>query len=253
MIKNKQELERLVKEYKINKSDIIFNRIYKILLPIVKRKTTFIYYKKWYPYHLYNPCSQCKICHKLNKIPKFEHTMTCKECDVCTCNPLERGFFNLNNNGLCRWEEVFNDLWIRILRTIENYDITKSFDTYLISTLWEYRPSFITKKFIKSIVSHKPFKQSINEDDNNDIEEMCGEENREFYTEMIDERTEERPILQDIFKTCKNETEIKICKLYLENQNITEEELGEKLGMTKQNISLILHRLRKRLKKYLTK
>jgi RNA polymerase sigma factor (sigma-70 family) len=254
MIKNKKELEQLVKDYKINKSDTTFNQIYKILLPIVKRKTTYIYYKKLYHYNLYNPCSECKRCMKLNKVPKSEYNMTCKECEICTCNPLERGFFNLYEQGLCRWEEVFNDLWIRVTKIIDNYDINKPFITYLIATLWEWRPSFLTKKFIKSITTNKPLTY-INDDGDTDEEEISGEEGQEMNTNVIDESSEEksRPVLQDIFKECKTENEVKICKFYLENQNITEEELGQKLKMTKQNISLILHRLRKRLKKYLTK
>jgi hypothetical protein len=245
MIKNKEEIKQLIKEYKKTKSDIIFNKIYKILLPVIKRKVTYIYYRKWYPYNLYNPCKECKICYKSKKIPASEYNIICKECNKCTCNLLERGFFNLKENGLCRWEEVFNDLWMRIVRIIDNYDVTKDFDKYFVATLWEWRPSFLTKGFIKSIMTNKPLIYLNNEGD--EKEEFGEEGELEKLNIQIQREKEIQERIKQVFEVCKTEIEKKVCQIYLENSKITEEEIGEKLGVTKQNISLILKNLRTRL------
>ena len=228
-------LTNLVKEYKQTKNKLIIDKIYLELKITIKQKAKFIYYHKWYPLNLYHPCKFCRNCKQLNNVPKSEHNLICKECNKCKCI---KGFFNLKKNNLCEYEDIENDIWLEILRTIENFDITKDFNVYLFSNLWEFIPTFITKNFVKSLLN----KSLIQTD----------EEGNET---MIESEIESEPkiSIEEIFKVCKTEMERKICKLYLENPNLSQEELAEKLGTYKMNISRIINRLQKRLKKIVTK
>jgi RNA polymerase sigma factor (sigma-70 family) len=230
-------LTQLVIEYKKTKDNNTFNLIYKGLQPIIKKKTDYIYKSKWYPFNMYHPCKFCRNCNKLNNVPRSEHSIVCQECDKCTCI---KGFFNLRKDNLCEYQDVENDLWTEVLRIIDDYDKTKDFNTYLVSSLWNFIPNFITKNFITSILN-----KSLTQQDEEEIESEI---------EILVEPKQNNNInLEEILKKCKTENERKICELYLKNQKLTLEEIGQELGMTKQNISLIINRLRKRLKLYLTK
>jgi len=228
----------LVKEYKETKSKQIIDKIYVELKVIIKQKAKYIYYHKWYPLNLYHPCKYCRNCTKLNNVPKSEHNIICKNCEVCKCIG---GFFNLRDKGLCELEDVENDIWLEILRIIENFDITKDFNPYLFSCLWEFIPSFITKDFVKSI-SNKPLIQKDEEGNETEID-VSNEQ----------EETKPKPSIQEILKVCKTEMEKKVCELYLTNPNLSQEEIAEKLETYKMNISRIINKLRKRLKKFVTK
>jgi len=228
-------LTNLVKEYKQTKNKQIIEQIYAELKVTVQQKAKFIYYHKWYPMNLYHPCKYCRNCNKLNDIPKSEYSIICKECNICKCI---KGFFNLKKDNLCEYQDVENDIWLEILRNINNFDITKDFNTYLFSCLWEFIPSFITKDFIKSL-SHKSL---IQED----------EEGNETQIDIPEEQeeTKPKPSIQEILKVCKTDIERKICKLLLESPNLSQEELAEKLGTYQMDISRIINKLRKRLKKF---
>jgi len=228
-------LTNLVKEYKQTKNKQIIEQIYAELKVTVQQKAKFIYYHKWYPMNLYHPCKYCRNCNKLNDIPKSEYSIICKECNICKCI---KGFFNLKKDNLCEYQDVENDIWLEILRNINNFDITKDFNTYLFSCLWEFIPSFITKDFIKSL-SHKSL---IQED----------EEGNETQIDIPEEQeeTKPKPSIQEILKVCKTDIERKVCKLLLESPNLSQEELAEKLGTYQMDISRIINKLRKRLKKF---
>jgi RNA polymerase sigma factor (sigma-70 family) len=228
-------LTDLVKEYKSTKNKIILDKIYSELKSTVKQKANFIYYAKYYPLNLYHPCKFCRTCTKLNNIPKNEHSIVCKDCDICKCI---RGFFNLRKDNLCEYEDVENDIWLEILRTIAKFEITKDFNVYLFSNLWEFIPSFITKDFVKSL-SNKSLTQT--DEEGNDTQIDIPEDNEE---------TKSKPSLQEILKVCKTEIERKVCELYLENPNLSQTEIAEKLGTYQRDISRIINKLRKRLKKF---
>jgi len=231
-------LTDLVKEYKQTKNKQILDKIYTGLKSTISDKSKFIFYHKFYPLNLYHPCKYCRNCDKLNNVPKEEHNIICKSCEMCKCI---KGFFNLKKDNLCEYEDVENDLWLEILRTINNFDITKDFNTYLFSDLWEWIPSFITKDFVKSLSN-----KSLTQED---------EEGNETQIDIPEEQEEanSKPSIQEILNMCKTDIEKKICELYIENPILSQEEIAEKLKMTQQNISLTLNKLRKRLKKYLLK
>lgn len=245
MMKNKEQLEQLIKAYKTKKTDIIFNQIYKILLSTIKQKTNFIYYHKWYPFNLYNPCHKCRTCTKLNAIPKSEHNLICRECKVCKCKSIERGFFNLNKNGVCEYKDVLNDLWMEIVRIIDNYDMAQEFNKYLFATLWEWIPSFLTKEFIKSI-SDRPL--IYTNEEGNEREEF-GEEG-EIGKEKIDKekqaKTQEK--IKQILDVCYSKREKELVNLFLTDKRMTQEKASQILGISQPAICLILKTLQKRLK-----
>jgi len=231
-------LTELVKQYKQTKNKLILDKIYLELKSIIQQKARFIYYAKFYPLNLYHPCRYCRNCDKLNGVPKEEHNTICKDCDICKCI---KGFFNLRKDNLCDYEDVENDLWLEILRTINNFDITKDFNTYLFSDLWEWIPSFITKDYVKSLSN-----KSLTQQD---------EEGNETQIDIPDEqeKIKSKPSIQEILKVCQTDMEKKVCELYLENPNLSQEEIAEKLGTYKMNISRIINKLRKRLKIFVTK
>jgi len=223
-------LTQLVKEYKQTKNKILLNKIYLELQSTIKQKAKFIFFQKWYPLNLYHPCKFCRSCDKLNNIPKSEHSLICKDCEICKCI---KGFFNLNKNHLCDYEDVENDIWLEVIRTIENFDMTKDFNTYLFSNLWEFIPSFINKNFIKSL-SNKSLTQS-------------DEEGNETQMDIPEEETQTKKIdLDTILNCCKTEQEREILRLLAKGSK--QEEIAEILELSSQYISKVIIRLRKRLK-----
>jgi RNA polymerase sigma factor (sigma-70 family) len=225
-------LTNLVIEYKKTKSKQIINQIYNELKNIIKQKARFIFYAKWYPLNLYHPCKYCRNCNKLNNIPKGEHNIICKDCDICKCI---KGFFNLKKDALCDYEDVENDLWLEILRSINNFDITKDFNTYLFADLWEWMPSFITKDFIKPLSN-----KSLTQND---------EEGNEVQIDIPEESEEKILSLDEIFKITKSKREKDLINLFLNDKTMTQEKAGKILSLTQQAISLILKKLRERILK----
>jgi len=225
-------LTSLVKEYKETKNKLLLDKIYLELQSTIKQKARFIYYAKWYPLNLYHPCKYCRNCTKLNNIPKSEHNLICKNCQDCKCI---KGFFNLKKNNLCDYEDVENDLWLEILRTIGNFDTTKDFNTYLFSNLWEFIPTFITKNFIKSLTNKSLIK--IDEEGNeSESEREISEE--ETQTKQID--------LDNILKLCKTKRKKEIVRLLA--KGLKQEEIAEILKVSPQYISNVLKGLRNILK-----
>jgi RNA polymerase sigma factor (sigma-70 family) len=224
-------LTNLVKEYKQTKNKQIKEQICTELKSTIQDKARFIYYAKFYPLNLYHPCKYCKNCNKLNDIPKEEHNTICKDCEVCKCI---KGFFNLNKDHLCEYFDVENDIWLEVLRVIENFDITKDFNIYLFSCLWEFIPTFITKDFVKSLSN-----KSLTQQD---------EEGNETQIDISDEKIEEKLSLEDILKVVKTKREKEVIHLFLNDKTMTQEKAGELLGISHQAISLILKKLQKRLK-----
>jgi len=229
-------LTNLVKEYKKTKSKIILNKIYSELKSIVKDKADYIYYHKYYPLNLYHACKYCRNCNKLRNIPKSEHSMICKECDICKCT---KGFFNLNKDNLCEVGDVENDIWCEILRIINNFDITKDFNTYLISCLWEFIPTFITKNFVKSLLN----KSLVHID----------EEGNETEIEIPQEDNQFKLSTEEILKVAISKREKEVINLYLKDKKMKLDKAGDILGISHQAISLILKKLQKRLKILLAK
>jgi len=148
---------------------------------------------------------------------------------------------DLKSIELC---DIEQELYLDTLKMINRYNPKKPFENYLFAYLWKWTPRFITTiKFLKSLKT-----QSIYQ-----INEEGEEENIIDNFEVNEPRgnIESNLIIEDIFNQCKNEKEKNICQLLMCNPTMSQEEIGKEMGMTSQNISLILNKLRKRLKKYL--
>jgi len=224
-------LTSLIIQYKETKNKLILDKIYLELKSTIQQKARYIYFAKWYPLNLYHPCKFCRNCTKLNNIPKNEHNEICKECEECKC---VKGFFNLKKSNLCEYEDVENDIWLEIMRTIENFDITKDFNTYLFSNLWEFIPSFITKNFVKSLLN-----KSLTKTD---------DEGNETEMEIADEEEKDNQFdIENITKFCKTEQEKEIIQLLA--KGVRQDVIAEKLKISQSSISRILNKLRKQLKK----
>jgi len=232
-------LTNLIKEYKESKNKQLLDQVYKELNSTIRQKAKFIYFAKYYPLNLYHPCKYCRNCDKLNNVPKAEHNTICKDCDICRCI---KGFFNLRKEGLCEYEDVEQDLNLEVLRVIENFDMTKDFNTYLFSCLWEWIPSFITKNFVKSLLNKSLTKI---DDEGNETEMDIADE--------TEEKSEPSVSIEDIFTICKDDLEKKVLILILKHKKINQTKIAKELGITQQAISLILKGLRKRLKILLVK
>jgi RNA polymerase sigma factor (sigma-70 family) len=229
------KLTKLVLDYQKTKSQIILKEILEMLNPVIKKKANYVFYVKWYPFNLYHPCKFCRTCTKLNNIPKTEHKILCEDCEECKCI---KGFFNLNKNHLCEYEDVEQDLLLVILQMIDKFTPEKEFNNYLYTTLWEWMPTFFTKDFVKSL-SNKSLTQE--DEEGNETQIDISEENKERKL---------KPSIQEILKVCKTDIEKKVCELYLENPNLSQAKIAEKLGTYQRDISRIINKLRKRLKKF---
>jgi hypothetical protein len=234
-----KNLNNLIIQYKQSKDKKILDNICAELKSTVKQKATFIYYKKFYPLNLHHLCKFCRECTELNNVPKREHNTICKSCERCRCI---KGFFNLKKDGLCEYQDVENDIWLEILREIENFNITKDFNTYLFSCLWDFIPSFITKNFVKSLLN-KPLTKIDNE----------GNETEREIPADPEKPTELQVSAEEIMSICKDDFEKKILTIILKYKKINRSKIAKQLEVTPQYISLILRDLRKRAKKFLAK
>jgi DNA-directed RNA polymerase specialized sigma24 family protein len=136
--------------------------------------------------------------------------------------------------------DIRQELYIKIMQIIEEYKMKDPFDNYLYSCLKTWQPEMK----VEDVMQYESLYNKNQE---------TGEETEERFRDKSPEEIISNLTIEDIFNECKTENEKKICEMYLENPTITEEELGKKLKMTHQNISLILIELRKRLKYYLQK
>jgi len=187
---NYELLEKLVKEYKINKSDEDFLKIYKLINTEIEKKAGF-------------------LCHKLKD-------------------------FKVTQKDICQ------ELYFKIWDIINKYDSSKSFKNYFNSCLRNWSP-YVFKEDKRNYESLYKADSETGEESEIEIEDK---KSGNIISSLI---------IEDILNQCKTENEKKICQLYLNDFNITEEEIGKEMNMTHQNISLILKGLRKNLKYYLQK
>ena len=133
--------------------------------------------------------------------------------------------------------DIQQELYIKIIQIIKNYDTEKPFENYLNSSLKNWKPKLSAEDKIRYESLYKKDKETQTE-----TEIKIEDDNQE----EIDSNLK----IEDILNQCQTKNERKICELYLENPNITERELAKKCGTYQRAISRILNRLRKRLKKF---
>lgn len=235
-----ENLTEIVKKYKAEKKISQMadsSQIYFKLKHMVKEKARYVYTQKWFPFSLWHKCQACSRC-KLEECPyaqfnKEKDTDDIQTCEKCTCT---RGAFNLKKGNFCEYEDVENDLWLEIMRIVDNYDEDRDFNTYLIACLWDWMPKFLTKDFIDSLSNTST------------VVEEDGEE-KEIDIEVPESSS--RLSFEEIFSVCKTEKERRIVQKMRENKGVCE--IAKEMKCSHQYISLITQRLQKRLKKLLAK
>jgi hypothetical protein len=135
-------------------------------------------------------------------------------------------------------DDVKQDIQMEILRLIKNFDITKSFNTYLIASFFHYRPDFVNKEFINELV-------------NKSLDNTEEDFDKVYDSFIVDKPIVTAFIVDDILELCTDKLDKDIIKSYAENPSIKESELADKYKVTQQYISLRLVEIRKILKKYL--
>ena len=218
----------LIREYKKTNSPALMNKIYQELNPLVRTKSSFIFYKKYYPLSMYNRCYPCQKCEN-------ELKSNCKTCKKCTCI---KGTFNLSKTGLCEVEDVENDLWIEVLRIIKNYDVTKDFDTYLYASIWNVIPSFLTMDFVKSLDTESLTKTYKSSGEDFQLQPLV---------EELENTVERKIKLEIIFDSCKTDIERNILKAISAGYN--QGEIAEQLKVTPAYISMLIKDVKERIKK----
>ncbi len=236
-----QTLNDLVIEYKQTNLPLFLDKIFKELKKIIKDKSEFIYYKKWYPLNLYNKCKYCKDCknniESKNRINELKRKKTCEDCKKCICN---KRYFNLSQNHLCDLQDVNSDLVAEIIRLINNFDPTRGeFKTYLISSLWNWRPSFLTTGFVEN-VNYSPLVKETESGETYVVDAVDNNSTKKIKSKLN---------VEDIFSVCHSDVERKLCELYLMNPNLSQKEIALKLHTTQQTISKAIIKLRKKLKR----
>jgi len=226
---NRVDIENKIKLYKEIKDKKLLEEIFVYFRPLIRKKAKYIYERKWYPLSLYHKCKFCRQC-------IIEDKTECKTCDKCECI---KGFFNLRSYNLCDYMDVEQDLILEILRIIENYDISKSFYTYLYSCMFDWTPSFLTKDFIKSI-THKPFNKENNEGELEELPILDTKE--EDFLENID--------MKDFIISC-SDLEKKYIRILLKEKGLKKVEIAKRFGISSARISQISKELEKKLKYYL--
>jgi RNA polymerase sigma factor (sigma-70 family) len=236
-------LTNLIVKYKENKNPAILKEIFNILIPAMKKKATHTFFAKWYPLNLYHPCKFCRNCDKLNNIPKSEHSLICENCDICKC---VKGFFNLNKNNLCEYNDVYNDLYLTVLEMINKFIPEKEFDNYFYTSLWEWKPSFINQNFVKSLLN-KPLSKSNEEGEEYELIEVAEDSEIDKINLKQEAKLKYEEIVKKLLSLCKTEKEKKIINLYINDKQMTQEKVAKILGTYQKDISRILNKLRKRL------
>jgi RNA polymerase sigma factor (sigma-70 family) len=242
---NNVQVELLVKQYKQTSDKAILDKIFAELKLLIHKKAKYIFERKYFPIALYHLCKRCRKCTKGKELADEQKKKVCCEiCDDCTC---VKGYFNLRQDNLCEYQDVENDLWVEILRIIKDYDITKDFSTYLISSIYEWRPSFLTKDFVDSLRN-----TSLTRTNEEGLEEEVDIADNDTKNQLLSRLTL-REIASVIFKLNRNEIEHKIVHMLFRDNSLTQTEIAEQLCVSQQYISEVIHLLQKKFKILLVK
>jgi len=230
------KVETLVKQYKKEQTQTILDQIFKELKSLIIKKSRYIYERKYFPIALYHLCKSCRNCEVGKELIKEEKKKVyCELCKDCRC---VKGYFNLKKNNLCDYQDVENDLWLEILRVIRDYDITKNFATYLISSIYEWRPAFLTKDFVTSLRNI-----SLTKTNSEGSEEEMDFENDESENQIFSRLT-----MEEIRGVAKTKKEKELLSILLNQKGIDQKEIAKKLHSSRQTVSKIFKRLQLRLK-----
>ena len=193
-----QDLNELVKMYKVSKDKKLIEQIFIMLKKVIDKKAEYTYYQR-----------------------RFK---------------IGKKYIRLSENNQIALEDVKQELYLDILRYIDRYDTSKLFDTYLFSSIWNWKPSFITNELANQSKNVSIYKVDDEGNEDNLIEHIATFneiDNQIDIDDLFDGLTEQEKILLNILK---------------ENSTIKQSELAEKLEVTQQYVSLLYESIRKKYK-----
>lgn len=103
-------LIKKIKQYKKTKDKKLLDDIFKELLPIIKNKSLYIYYRQKYY--------------------------------------INKKYLTISKAGICELEDIIQELSLEVFKIIEKYDINKPFFNYFYASIWHWKPSVIDTKIV---------------------------------------------------------------------------------------------------------
>jgi RNA polymerase sigma factor (sigma-70 family) len=214
-------LTKLATEYKKTKSEKVLNDIFKFLSLALKNKAKYVFYKQKFIKNKY----ETEVFDKETlKFKKEERVSTFRLCDT----------------KKVELEDVEQELNLKVIELLDNYDNKLPFDNYLFGTLKYWRPDYIRKfNFIKDL-------DTINESDYTDTKG-----NNNFVNlPAPDPEDTELPDLSEMFGSLTKGEE-KLLKLMIKFPYKNQQELADTVGVSQQRVCQILELLKKKYKKNL--
>jgi RNA polymerase sigma factor (sigma-70 family) len=207
-------LNELAKEYKQTKSNAILNKIFEVLSSEIKTKAQKIFYKQKFIKDKY----EVEIFNKVTKkFVKAERVSTFKLCDTKKID----------------LEDVEQELYLLVMKLLENFDAEKPFENYLNATIKNWRPDFIrTFNFVQGL-------NTVNES------ELPEKNDKESTLDDIVIEQKEVVEIEDLFNNL-TESEKKFIELKKLNLDKNQSQLAEIIGVTQQRVQQILESLKKK-------
>jgi len=196
----KSELTKLIIRYKKNKDKLLLESIYKKVAKILYKKAQFIFYRKFF------------------KIKGRQ--------------------FTIKNLGIFDFDDILQELNVELLNIIEKYNITKPFENYFYSVLWNWKPAFMNKR---------DFWQNL--------ENVCGDinDNEQNFSKLLavyPKKMSDQLNIENMFQKLSDD-EKNVLKLLQKNPRLNQSQVADKLGVTQQRISQIYNDLKIKYKKNL--
>jgi RNA polymerase sigma factor (sigma-70 family) len=213
-------LNLLAKEFKRTKLRIISNRILTLLSAPIHQKATYVFYKQQFIKEKF----KIEVFDKKTKTYKIEERVKC---------------FRLCDTKKLEIEDIEQELNLKVLELLENYDARKPFSNYLFGTLKNWRPSYIQDvNFIKDLDTQNESELPDKENEQQTLDDV---------TDNYQSRQNEEIELDYLFENL-TEAEKKFIKLRLKNPQKNQSELALIIGVSQERVSQIIEGLRKKVK-----
>jgi hypothetical protein len=209
-------LNELAIEYKKTKNKIILNQLFVLLQSLVKAKAKHTFYKR-------------KFVKRMIDVEMLDNEGTQKIIQrLPQC-------FKLVDTHLLELEDVEQELNLEILSLLEKYDVSRPFDKFLYSSLWNWKPNFINKDFINQLGNVSL--SAMTEEDNENSELM----NNFAVYPKFDETFDVCDMFSDL-----TELEEKLLNLLKVSPDANQTQLAKKLYVTQARVSQMLTEIRKK-------
>lgn len=146
--------------------------------------------------------------------------------------------FNLFRTNLTTFEDVKQELYLTILEKINTYDVTKPFLTYLYSSIWHWKPSFVNRDFVNQL---RTYKES----------ELATEDNPQPLINIAKFYEIDYDILWGKIEVLKllDEQEQEIIDQIFINPNAKQKDIAKILKLSESRISQIIKNIKRKIRK----